>query len=66
MSGGETRTRTCHACGGAYEYPLAESRATRFHCDNCATLPAAARKSLERLSARVRKLERAIKDLTKT
>jgi hypothetical protein len=59
----ETKNKTCSACGQAYEYPLKGSLATRFHCENCATLPAAARKALERLSTRLRKLEKELKKL---
>lgn len=52
-----TRIRTCLACGTQYEYPLKESRASRHHCDLCIDLPNPTRKALEKLSARIRKLE---------
>ena len=62
---GEARPRICQACGESYEYSLADSRATRFHCDNCAVLPEAARKSLTRLARRIRNLERELRALRK-
>ena len=58
-----TRIRPCRACGKQYEYPLKGHPATRFHCDDCVTVPVAARQLAERLQARIRQLELTVKRL---
>jgi hypothetical protein len=58
-----TRIRTCRACGKQFEYPIKGSMATRFHCEECITLPDDVRKLAERLFSRVQKLELTVKRL---
>ena len=56
-----TRDKTCQICGEEYTYPEKGSRATRFHCEDCAELPPNHRKILTRMSKRIRALERKLK-----
>mgnify|MGYP001555946315 CR=1 FL=1 len=56
-----TRDKTCPVCGAAYIYPEKGSRATRFHCEDCAVLPAHFRKILTRLGKRIQTLEKKLK-----
>jgi len=58
-----TRLRTCRACGKQFEYPLRGSPATRFHCEDCVSIPTDTRKLAERLFTRVQKLELTVKRL---
>lgn len=60
-----TKTRTCLACGSQYEYPLKEIRTSRHHCELCIDLPLPTRKVMERLTARIKKLEQTISKLSK-
>ncbi|MEZ5278432.1 MAG: hypothetical protein R3F07_18765 [Opitutaceae bacterium] len=53
-----TRDKTCQVCGTVYVYPEKGSRATRFHCETCAPLPAPLLKVLTRLGKRIQTLER--------
>lgn len=54
------RLRTCRACGKKFEYPVKGGDATRHHCADCAVLPEATRRILERLHTRVAQLERQL------
>ncbi len=56
-----TRVKTCQVCGSTFVYPEKASKATRFHCESCADLPAHFRKVLTRLGKRIQTLERKIK-----
>jgi hypothetical protein len=58
-----TRTRTCLACGAQYEYPIKDIRTSRHHCALCIDLPMPTRKAMERLSARIKKLEGIVEKL---
>ena len=53
---GET-ARVCRSCGATYAFPHEGSAATRAHCADCAALPLAFRRALERLQRRIEKLE---------
>ena len=53
--------RRCKACGTTFTYPVARSAATRFHCESCATLAPALRKTFEQLTRRVNQLEKQLK-----
>ncbi len=59
MSEGAT-ARTCRSCGASYEFPRAGSAATRASCPDCAPLPIAFRRVLERLQRRIERLERQV------
>lgn len=54
------RILRCHACGAQYEYPVRDNRATRFHCEGCADLPGSVRATFERLTKRIRALEKEL------
>jgi hypothetical protein len=56
-----TREKKCQVCGSEYVYPERDSRATRFHCASCASLPTHLRKVLTRLGKRIQVLERKLK-----
>ena len=56
-----TRDKTCPVCGKTYVYPEKGSRATRFHCETCAVLPAHFLKVLTRLGKRIQALETKLK-----
>jgi hypothetical protein len=56
-----TKEKTCQVCGTAFVYPEKDSRATRFHCEACAVLPASFLKVLNRLGKRIQTLERKLK-----
>jgi hypothetical protein len=58
------RQRTCRACGKKFDYPVKGSAATRHHCEDCAVVPAATRKTLERLNSRVTQLENQLRRLS--
>ena len=62
MPSGE-RPRTCRACGKKFEYPVKGSAAKRHHCEDCVTVPAETRKTLERLNNRVTQLENQLRRL---
>ncbi|HPA19580.1 MAG TPA: hypothetical protein PLU30_17665 [Verrucomicrobiae bacterium] len=55
-----TRIRTCRACGRRYEYPLKGNLATRHHCDECVHVAPDIRRIVEKLSARIQALEKAL------
>lgn len=58
MDQDELKLRPCQVCGTSFAYPLPDSLATRFHCENCSVIEPSVRKALERLNARLRKLEK--------
>jgi hypothetical protein len=58
------RPRTCRACGRKFDYPVKGSAATRHHCEDCVAVPAATRKTLERLNSRVTQLENQLRRLS--
>ena len=62
MASGE-RQRTCRACGKKFDYPVKGNASTRHHCEECVTVPAEIRKTLERLNHRVTDLENQLRRL---
>ena len=63
MSNGELHTRTCRACGRPYEYPVCKSLATRAHCENCAMLDPAIRRTFEQFQRRLKGMEHEVNTL---
>lgn len=58
-----SRLRTCRACGNKFEYPVKGAEATRHHCPDCAAVLIETRRVLERLSARIARLEHTVRRL---
>lgn len=63
MSADELQKKTCKCCNRGYDYPQPKSRATRFHCPDCATLKPELRKVFEGLNRRVKRLESGLAKL---
>ncbi len=61
----EIQKRVCRCCGRKFDYPVAKSGATRFHCPDCATLKPELRKIFEQLTRRLKRHEAEIEKLKK-
>ncbi len=61
----EIKKRVCRCCGRKFDYPVARSGATRFHCSDCATLKPELRKIFEQLTRRLKRHEAEIEKLKK-
>ena len=63
MSNGELQTRTCRACDRQYDYPVRKSLATRAHCESCAMLDPAIRRTFEQFQRRLKGMEHELNTL---
>ena len=60
----EAKKRTCRCCNRTYAYPVPRSRATRFHCTECAALAPSLRRVFEEMNRRLKRNEAAVEKLT--
>ncbi len=61
----EIKKRVCRCCGRTFDYPVAKSGATRFHCPDCAALKPELRKVFEQLTRRLKRHDVEIDKLKK-
>ncbi len=61
----EIKKRVCRCIGRKFEYPVAKSGATRFHCPDRAVLKPELRKIFEQLTRRLKRHEAEIEKLKK-
>ena len=56
MDSDQTKQRFCRCCNRRFEYPVPKSRATRFHCPDCAQLKPELRKVFEQFNRRLKQV----------
>ena len=54
MSEQEIQKRNCRCCNRKFDYPVLRSKATRFHCPDCAPLKPELRKIFELMNRRLK------------
>ena len=54
------KKRTCRCCNREFAYPVLKSKATRFHCEDCAQVKPDVRKVFELMNRRMKRMEAAL------